>query len=182
MPVSKSRRTKRNGQRTPAGRFAFSRVDSQALAMRLMMRVFLIASVLVLGASTISDPVQALVRQGVQEALHKADMTTPDSILTMRAALLRHTAAEPDDVRDLDRNELMIVFGQPTLVRQEGRVTTWQYASGECALDVYFKDESKKPVYAEYRVRGSAEGDDRPQVMLNHRACLKSLFVKVPPL
>ncbi|HEY8963466.1 MAG TPA: hypothetical protein VIN59_03265, partial [Alphaproteobacteria bacterium] len=160
MPVSKKR--KKNGQRESAGRFAFAHAGSQALAMRMMARVFLLAAVLILGASSISDPVQALVQQGVEESLHKLQLDTVDSTLAMRAALLRHTAAKPDAVRHLSRNELLVVFGKPTLQRAEGDVNIWQFASSDCALDIYFKDDANKPVYAEYRVRGSAEGGAKP--------------------
>lgn len=172
MPVSKNKRTKKTGQRPHAGRFAIS----QQLAMRLMGLAFLLMAILLLGASTISDPVQALVKEASTEFMHK------DTALPMRAALLRHTAAEPDDVRDLDQNELMILFGKPTLIRHEGPVTTWQFASGECALDIYFRDRAEKPVYAEYRVRGSAEGPDVSQARFDHRSCVRSLFIKVPPI
>jgi hypothetical protein len=113
--------------------------------------------------------------------MHKMQIGSEDRSLELRAALLRHTASTPDDVRDLSRNELVVVFGQPTLVRQEGKVTAWQFASSECALDLYFPDNALRPVYAEYRVRGSAEGA-QPTQMLDHKACLKSLFVKVAPL
>jgi len=184
MPVSKSRRTKKSGQLPPAGRITFSPVKGmaggQAIAMRFAGRIVLLVSILILGASTLSDPVAAVVRQGLSETMQRQNMSAPDGTLAMRAALLRHMAASPDDVRDMSQDDLIIVFGTPSLVRREGEVTAWQFASGECALDLYFRGK-QRPVYAEYRVRGSAEGKVS-KTPLDHKACLKSLFVKAAPI
>jgi len=148
------------------------------MAFRLLGHVLLLASILILASSAVSDPVQALVRSGVDETLRRADGAVHSTTLNMRAALLRHTAMRPDGVRDLSQDDLVVLFGPPSLKRREGPVTTWQFASGECALDVYFKENALRPVYAEYRVRGSAEGK-APVAMLDHRACVKSLFIRV---
>lgn len=177
MPVSKARKkSHKNGQPDKAGRFALS---SQQFALRLIGRAALILSVCVLASSTVSDPLQRLA----DEALRIGVTDMANARQQARLALLRRTARDPDGVRHLSPSELELVFGTPTLKREEPEAVSWHFTSADCALDVYFPrradDLAPHPVYAEYRVRGEAmEGglkEDTSRV-LDHRACVKSLF------
>jgi hypothetical protein len=99
-----------------------------------------------------------------------------------RLALLRRTAGDADAVRHLTQSELALLFGEPSLKREEPEVVSWHFTSNDCALDVYFPRHgtaaSRHPVYAEYRVRGEAGETglvEGPQ-HLDHKTCVKSLF------
>lgn len=111
--------------------------------------------------------------QSFEEAGHDAR-----AVLNRRHALLRQVQNRVGAVRLLHPSDLVLLFGAPSLERMEGDVKVWQFASGECALDVYFRDV-KRPVYAEYRVRGSAEGGSRQRAHgFDHRVCAQSLFLR----
>ncbi len=177
MPVSKARKkSHKNGQSRGAGRFALS---SQDVALRLIGRAALILSICVLASSTVSDPLQRLADEALRTGA--ADMASARQ--QERLALLRRTARDPDGVRHLSSRELELVFGTPTLRREEPEAVSWHFTSAECALDVYFPRRedtlAAHPVYAEYRVRGEAmEGGlkEASPLTLDHRACVKSLF------
>ena len=179
MPVSKARkRIKKSGHPEKGGRFA-SVSSSQALALRLVGRAALILAVCALASSTLTDPLQKLA----DDSLHMAGSQSLSTFKQQeRLALLRRTAQDTDGVRHLSPDELTLLFGNPSLKREEPEVESWHFTSSDCALDVYFPRHatllSRHPVYAEYRVRGEADDDtlrESPQ-KLDHRACVKSLF------
>jgi hypothetical protein len=182
MPVSKARkRLKKNGQQL-AGRFSSARFGtSQQMALRLIGRAALIISVCVLASSTLSDPLQKLADETIVMSARTQDI--PKYRQQERLALLRRTAQNADGVRGLSPDELALLFGTPTLKREEPEVESWHFTSGECALDVYFPRKAvmqltRHPVYAEYRVRGDAgeEGLIEGKQALDHKSCVKSLF------
>jgi len=173
MSAAKARKRKKssNGQRPNAGRQAFAHMpQAQQLALRLLGRGFLLFVLLVLASSTISDPLQRLVQQGLNEAQvagHIASMTDAD--VQARASLLRRVAEDADAVRGLDGGDLQLLFGQPGLKRAEAGAQSWHYVSAECALDIYFAQGGVYPVYAEYRLRDGAATDAQ-------KSCVRSLF------
>lgn len=183
MPKARKRAKKSNGQRK-AGRFSLPAEPTQVLAMRILARGLLIIAVCVLASSTLSDPLQKLAMEASAESarVHGA-VPMADHLQQERLALLRRTAANADAVRHLSLRELSLLFGEPTLKREEPEAVSWHFTSGECALDVYFprraEDGSMQdPVYAEYRVRGQVQEDGLVpgKGRLDHKACVRSLF------
>ena len=157
--------------------------------MRILGRFLLAATICVLASSTLSDPLQRLAMEGWADTVRiqtNRHMDTPrlsDLKQQERLALLRKTASDADAVRHLSLDQLSLLFGEPTLKREEPEAVSWHFTSAECALDVYFprraEDGSMKdPVYAEYRVRGEVQEDGlKPgKGFLDHKACVRSLF------
>lgn len=185
MPKSTARKKpkKQNGQHASAGRFAINRAESERMALRLMGRGLLVACVALLASSTLSDPLQDLARDGLKDAMRFHNIEDASSYVQQeRIALMRRTAADADAVRRLSTDELVLLFGEPTLKRRERQAESWHFTSADCALDVYFKhdaqDKLTAPVYAEYRLRGEARetGIMQSAKPLDHRACVRSLF------
>jgi|GEM_PF-2814908 len=193
MSAAKVRKRKKssNGQRQNAGRQAFGKrflsgqafahmPQAQQLALRLLGRGMLLLVLLVLASSTISDPLQRLVQQGLNEAQvagHIASMTDAD--VQARASLLRRVAEDADAVRDLKGDDLLLLFGQPGLKRAEAGAQSWHYVSAECALDIYFAQGGVYPVYAEYRLRDTTVKDGRVKdgaTIDAQQSCVRSLF------
>lgn len=189
MPKARKRTKKSHGRRKSAGRFSLPKAQSEVLAMRILGRGLLAAAICVLASSTLSDPLQKLTMEGWAESARiQAGRTGQgprfdDIRAQQRLALLRRIAGDADAVRHLSLEELSMLFGEPTLKREEPEAVSWHFTSGECALDVYFPrrgDDGRlhDPVYAEYRVRGQMQEDGlKPgKGKLDHKACVRSLF------
>lgn len=151
--------------------------------MRILGRGLLVMAVCVLASSSVTDPLQKLAMDGWAESVRVHGPQKFDHIQQERLALLRRTAANADAVRHLTLKELSLLFGEPTLKREEPEAMSWHFTSGECALDVYFPRRAsdgtmQDPVYAEYRVRGHAQEDGLVpgKGKLDHKACVRSLF------
>lgn len=160
--MARTAKKQQNGLHANAGRF-------------VLLLLFLL--VVVLASSTISDEVQHLIDDSIAEHA-RVHNGAADEHEHIRAALLRRTAMDADAVRHLSTDELLTLFGEPSLKRQEGETMSWHFTSGECALDIYFPQNKKRPAYAEYRVRGEIEegGLVEKAQGLDHKACLKSLY------
>lgn len=172
MPISKSKRKKQTGQPLRAGRFGFSGFGSQALAFKILAVVAVAVVVLCLGGSVLKDDAPQV---GVERTLDAGDD------VNRRHALLRKVKNRVGAVRGLHAGDLVLLFGAPSFERVDGNMRMWQYASGVCALDVYFKDDNQWPVYAEYRVRGSAEEGSQLKVGrkgFDHRGCVDALYIR----
>lgn len=183
--MSKSRKkASKTGQRKNAGRFALlSQQNVMVVFGRMLGRAALIIAVCVLASSTITDSLQKLSERGMAEAARISDLRDFTSFRQQeRLALLRRTAADADAVRHLSAADLSLLFGEPSLKRDEPEAESWHFTSQECALDIYFNKRpgalSPKPVYAEYRVRGDVEdsGVVEGTERLDHRSCLRSLY------
>jgi len=187
MPKAKKRTKTKNGPRK-AGRFSLPKDQSQVVAMRLLGRTLLAMAICVLASSTLSDPLQKLTQEGWAESArlnrHQiAQLDYSSRAQQERLALLRRIAGDADAVRHLSLEELSMLFGEPSLKREEPEAVSWHFTSGECALDVYFPRRNgdgslRDPVYAEYRVRGQVQEDGlKPgKGALDHKACVRSLF------
>lgn len=195
MPSSKSRKRSKhsNGQRSNAGRTAFlggaSLSSGQQIALRLVSRAarwgLLGAGVLFLASSSVTDPIQRLVQDGFADTARLyGPVAVSDRQQVLRAALMRRIVADADAVRGLSTADLRLLFGEPTLRREEARAVAWQFASDECALDIYFQkrgdagtdDEAlRHAVYAEYRLKRAGIPD-------LHKSCVRSLFARAQPL
>lgn len=132
-------------------------------------------AVVLLASSTVSDKIQKLIDDSTAE---RARVTgAHDDHETIRQALLRRIALNVDAVRHLSAKELVMVFGEPSLKRAEGKTISWHFTSPDCALDIYFQEGKKSPAYAEYRVRGEIEESGLVEGRtLDHKDCLKSLY------
>lgn len=189
MPISKSKRKKQTGQPLQVGRFGFSGFGfsgfgSQVVAFRLLGWAAILFGVLCLGGSTLGDVGQRAFG-GLEHDVRMGDNQSYGqygddgrAVLNRRHALLRQVNNRVGAVRLLHPDDLVLLFGAPSLERVDGDVRVWQFASGICALDVYFRDD-KRPVYAEYRVRGSAEAGSRGRNALQgveYKSCVLALY------
>ncbi len=166
MAAAKTRKKRKPdpGQHAFAGRGFFATAhlpQAQRLGLRILARGALLLLVVLLASSTISDPLQSIVRQALGDL-------RPDAVQMKQAALLRRVADDADAVRGLDGAQLTLLFGAPELQRHEAQTVSWHYVCAECALDLYFRQGQAHPVYAEYRMRG----DEAPQT---HQSCVEAL-------
>lgn len=166
----KKAKTKHNGRRASAGRSDSKTVllkpQGEAIAKRLAIRAFCLFLLLVPAASTVSDGIQDLVTRSLAAS---PKITLTDKDVQTRASLLRRVAADTDAVRGLDAEQLNLLFGEPVLVRREENVQSMHFTSAQCALDVYYDGQGRKPAYVEYRLKGTGTAEA-------HKACLQSLF------
>lgn len=153
--------------------------------MRILSRALLAAAIVVLASSTISDPLQHLIEEGQIDVVRLQGPQDFSSFVQLeRVALLRRIAGNADAVRELPLDDLTLLFGEPSLKRQEPEVVSWHFTSSECALDVYFRRRSdgstrQRPIYAEYRVRGDARESGLTQAApLDHKSCVRSLYAQ----
>lgn len=59
--------------------------------------------------------------------------------------LYNSVSQNPGKLKNLVAADFRKMFDEPELKRREGNLTIWQYRSDRCVLDIYFKDNSKKP-------------------------------------
>lgn len=160
--TAKKRPKKFNGQRNRAGRLSL-----KGRALNLAVCALCLLFAMAPGASTLNDGVQRFVQTML------ASKQTQIAKDPKAASLLREVVSDADAVRDFSRAELAYLFGTPSLVRREGGIETVQYASGICAIDLYFKDGAAHPAYAEYRLQDAARG---------HHVCVQSLYLGARPV
>ncbi|MCB1538525.1 MAG: hypothetical protein KDJ49_06060 [Alphaproteobacteria bacterium] len=142
-----------------------------------LLAALVLAATAVLGTSTLRDPLQTFVTQardaGLAAGTALANPADPRALT--RTALLRRVAGNADAVRDLNRAQFGVLFGPPDLRRIEAETESWHYVAPACALDVYFQRGALHPAYAEYRVRGDAQG---ARADADYHACLSQLYAQ----
>lgn len=203
MPISKSKRKKQIGQRESVGRFGFRRggftgfgftgFGSQVAAFQIAGWAGLFLCLMCISGSTLADGAQkkfsGLGGAAMSDGVRMGDGQSFGVLgvgalgrnvlweVNRRHALLRYVRTRAGAVRKLHPNEMTLLFGTPSFERADGDLRMWQFASGVCALDVYYRG-NKRPVYAEYRVRGSAEHGGRvvKGAGVSHKECAESLF------
>lgn len=90
---------------------------------------------------------------------------------------------EPEQIRMLLGQDLLLVMAEPDMQRQDAMMTMWQYSSDDCVLDIYFKPAENQdfaPVmHHEIRARKTAyfvNMDEEQSTETNEQHCLESLL------
>jgi len=89
-------------------------------------------------------------------------------------------ADQPDKILDLIGPDILVMYDEPDLQRQDGGFDIWQYRTDLCVLDVYLDNAADTGMVMHYEVRPrklaafGAEGQHERQA--DHARCLQSLF------
>jgi hypothetical protein len=121
-----------------------------------------------------AKPIAAIAQKNVAPA-----MASPQPVIAIAAATQNDSAAigpalrltgEPKELIGLDHATVRRALGDPLRIRKEQPAQVWQYATGDCVVDLYFYmlDGALKVTFVEARSH-SAEAEPTGR-------CLKSLL------
>ncbi len=114
-------------------------------------------------------------------------VTKEDRVPSYGTKILAHRLrSNPDVFVKLERQDVLALFDEPVLRRQEGQTHIWQYRSASCVLDIYFAPAEAAEgfwpvVHYELRNRETAVLTRASTIVaratVDRPACLQGMFV-----
>jgi hypothetical protein len=95
-----------------------------------------------------------------------------------------YVSGDPSVLTRLTQQEIVYMYGKPTMERRDADARIWQYRGDGCVVDFYFYDDKSHPnessvAYVDYRLKGDlvpgTPANDSRASMRHQRRCLKKI-------